>query len=88
MPDGYLYQKVMQLLEEYKRREEAERKELIKELARSFRLTKKDVEMVLKELEQAQEIKVLRGGKWRKWRVEFIQAKTGLINLLGRWHRG
>jgi len=85
MPNGYLYQKLEKLLREYKTRERVALKELAEELARRFRLTRKDVIQIMKELEQERKAFIKRK---RKIFVELKQGKTRLLILIKRWLHG
>ena len=77
MPDGYLYRRIMRELERLIKEGEKERKELIKEMARSFRLTRKDILKVLKELERENVVKI------KKRRVIFVGRRPGRTNIMG-----
>lgn len=77
MPNGYLYQKLEDVLRKYKVREEIDLDELSRELARRFRLTRKDIINILKELEK--EKKALM----KKRRKIFIELKLGMVRWFG-----
>lgn len=77
MPSGYLYQKLEKVLRKYSGRDtEVDLSELSKELARRFRLTRKDVLAVLNELRRERKALI------RKKRKIFVQLRLGMVRWL------
>ena len=75
MADGYLYKKFMKLLEQLTK-EGNDSRLFYDELPRRFRLTKKDVFNVLKEIEREK-----KNIKITKRRIVFVVGKNGFISL-------
>lgn len=81
MPDGYLYTKLEDVLKKIKTTHPT-LDEISKELARRFRLTRKDVINVLRELEREKKVFIR---KKRKIFVELHQGAVHIFMLIRRW---